>query len=188
MVGVSVNMISLFGFLVVLGIVVDDAVVVGENVYEERRAGKSYLAAAIHGTQEMAGPVAFSILTNIVAFVPLMFIPGETGMFWGPLPVVVIIVLTLSLFEALFILPAHLAHTPAGGRRGGLGAWLHRGQQAFARGFDRVVDIVYRRLLVFCLRFRYVTATLALALFLRHRRIRHQRAHGHDPHARGLRR
>ncbi|MEX0937850.1 MAG: efflux RND transporter permease subunit [Pirellulales bacterium] len=164
--GVSINMISLFGFLVVLGIVVDDAVVVGENVYEQRREHGDYLTAAIQGTREMAGPVTFSILTNIVAFVPLMFIPGETGKFWSPLPVVVIIVLALSLFEALFILPAHLAHTSAAGRQSGLGAWLHRGQQAFSRWFDRVVDIVYRRILVFCLRFRYVTACSALALFL----------------------
>jgi multidrug efflux pump subunit AcrB len=164
--GLSVNMISLFGFLVVLGIVVDDAVVVGENVYEERRSRKDYLAAAIHGAQEMAGPVTFSILTNIVAFIPLMFIPGETGKFWGPLPAVVIIVLTLSLFEALFILPAHLAHARAAGRRGGLGAWLHHGQQAFGRSFDRMVDIVYRWLLVRCLQSRYIVACTSIALFV----------------------
>ena len=164
--GLSINMISLFGFLVVLGIVVDDAIVVGENVYEERREQSDYLAAAVHGTREMAGPVTFSILTNIVAFVPLMFIPGETGKFWRPLPVVVIIVLAVSLVEALFVLPAHLAHTRAGGRKGGLGGWLHRGQQAFARGFDRIVDIVYRRFLVLCLRFRYISASTAIALFV----------------------
>ena len=68
------------------------------------------------GAREVAGPVVFSILSNIVAFVPLMFIPGETGKFWGPLPAVVMIVLMLSLFEALFILPAHLAHARAAGR------------------------------------------------------------------------
>jgi len=166
MAGQSVNMISLFGFLVVLGIVVDDAVVVGENIYEQRREQSDYPAAAIQGAREMAAPVTFSILTNIAAFVPLMFIPGETGKFWGPLPVVVILVLIVSLFEALFILPAHLAHTRAGGRQGGLGAWLHHGQQAFSRGFDRVVDTVYRRFLTFCLRFRYIAACTAVALFL----------------------
>ncbi len=165
-VGLSINMISLFGFLVVLGIVVDDAVVVGENVYEERRSRSDYLAAAVHGAREMAAPVTFSILTNIVAFVPLMFIPGRMGKFWSPLPVVVIIVLILSLFEALFILPAHLAHARAAGRRRGIGGWLHRGQQAFSRGFDRVVATVYRRFLVFCLRFRYVVACTAIALLL----------------------
>ena len=165
--GVSINMISLFGFLVVLGIVVDDAVVVGENVYEKRHATGDHEVAAVDGTREVASPVVFSILTNIVAFVPLMFIPGETGKFWGPLPVVVIIVLSLSLLESLFILPAHLAHAKAHDpRRRGLGAQLHRGQQGFSRGFNRLVEIVYRPILLLCLRFRYVTACVALGLFL----------------------
>ena len=123
--------------------------------------------AAVVGTREVAGPVVFSILTNIVAFVPLMFIPGETGKFWGPLPVVVIIVLSLSLVESLFILPAHLAHARTGGRKQhGLGARLHHGQQGFSRGFSRLVEIVYRPMLLVCLRFRYITACLALGLFL----------------------
>ena len=165
--GESVNMISLFGFLVVLGIVVDDAVVVGENVYEKRQEESDYLNAAIEGTREVSGPVVFSILTNIVAFVPLLFIPGETGKFWGPLPVVVIIVLSLSLIESLFILPAHLAHAREAGRRpNSLGSRLHRGQQAFSRWFTRVVEIVYQPILHFCLRWRYVTTGAALALFL----------------------
>ena len=167
LVGVSVNMISLFGFLVVLGIVVDDAVVVGENVYEKRHATDDYEAAAVDGTTEVASPVVFSILTNIVAFVPLMFIPGETGKFWGPLPIVVIIVLSLSLIESLFILPAHLAHARAAGRKGhGLGARLHHGQQGFSRAFSRLVDMLYRPVLLLCLRFRYITACLALGSFV----------------------
>jgi len=164
---VSINMISLFGFLVVLGIVVDDAVVVGENVYEERLKRSNYESAAIEGTREVAGPVVFSILTNIVAFIPLLYIPGETGKFWRPLPIVVIIVLILSLLESLFILPAHLAHARAGGRRsGGLGAWLHGRQQAFSGLFNRLVEMIYQPILNFCLRFRYITATVALASFL----------------------
>lgn len=164
---VSINMISLFGFLVVLGIVVDDAVVVGENVYEERLKQSNYENAAIEGTREVAGPVVFSILTNIVAFIPLLYIPGETGKFWRPLPIVVIIVLTLSLLESLLILPAHLGHARAGGRRsGGLGAWLHGRQQAFSRLFNRLVELIYQPILNLCLRFRYITASLALAMFL----------------------
>ena len=166
MADVSVNMISLFGFLVVLGIVVDDAVVVGENVYEQRLEHTDNLAAAIRGTREVAGPVIFSVLTNIVAFVPLMFIPGETGKFWGPLPVVVVIVLALSLVESLFILPAHLAHAREAGQRSGLGASLHHAQQAFSRAFTRAVDVAYRPLLSLCLRFRYITASVALAMFV----------------------
>lgn len=167
--GVSINMISLFGFLVVLGIVVDDAVVVGENVYEKRQSLNDHEVASVKGTQEVAAPVTFSILTNIVAFVPLMFIPGETGKFWGPLPVVVIIVLALSLVESLFILPAHLAHTrsaeeSSGGR--GLGRWLHNLQQRFSRGFNRLVELVYVPILKICLDARYITTTLALAVLL----------------------
>ncbi|WP_146521834.1 efflux RND transporter permease subunit [Stieleria varia] len=164
--GVSINMISLFGFLVVLGIVVDDAVVVGENVYEKRQTDANHEDASIAGTREVASPVVFSVLTNIVAFVPLLFIPGETGKFWGPLPVVVIIVLTLSLFESLFILPAHLAHAREVVHRRGLWALPHRAQQGFGRGFSRLVDILYRPILLFCLKYRYVVASVALALFL----------------------
>lgn len=165
--GVSINMISLFGFLVVLGIVVDDAVVVGENVYEKRSTAENYEVAAVEGTREVASPVVFSILTNIVAFVPLMFMPGEMGKFWAPLPVVVIIVLSLSLVESLFILPAHLAHAKAhDASRRGLGAQLHRGQQGFSAMFNRLVDLIYRPILNFCLRYRYVVSCLALGLFL----------------------
>ncbi len=163
-VGISINMISLFGFLIVLGIVVDDAVVVGENVYEHRLEGDDPIRAAIRGTREMATPVTFSILTNVVAFIPLMFLPGEVGKFWYPLPIVVVIVLLVSLLEALFILPAHLAHIRANPRRKGVRGTLHRGQQMFSRGFQWVVDRCYRPVLDAALRFRYVTATAALAV------------------------
>ncbi len=165
-VGLSINMISLFGFLIVLGIVVDDAVVVGENVYHFRQQGEKPLAAAIKGARDMAGPVTFSILTNIVAFVPLMFIPGETGKFWYPLPVVVIIILTVSLLEALFILPAHLAHVKERTKQTGLRARTHRFQQRFSALFTRVVEVLYAPLLRVALRFRYVTAAAAVALFV----------------------
>ncbi|WP_153557354.1 efflux RND transporter permease subunit [Roseimaritima sediminicola] len=172
LVDVSVNMISLFGFLVVLGIVVDDAVVVGENVYEKRQGESDNEVAAIEGTRQVASPVTFSILTNIVAFVPLIFIPGETGKFWQPLPIVVIVVLTLSLVESLFILPAHLAHARKAerpGRRTGLrrvGGWFHHGQQAFSGAFNRAVQRFYGPVLRACLRYRYVTTCAALGLFV----------------------
>ncbi|MDG2384784.1 MAG: efflux RND transporter permease subunit [Pirellulaceae bacterium] len=166
-VGISINMISLFGFLVVLGIVVDDAVVVGENIYNKRQSESDFQVAAIQGAREVASPVIFSILTNIVAFIPLMFISGETGKFWGPLPYVVIIVLSLSLIESLLILPAHLAHVrKAGHQQQGLGGRFHDGQQAFSRGFSRLVDRLYKPLLHCALRYRYVTTCLAFALLL----------------------
>jgi multidrug efflux pump subunit AcrB len=162
---VSINMVSMFAFLVALGIVVDDAIVVGENVYEYRQQGMNFLQAAIAGARDIAGPVTFSILTNIVAFIPLLFIPGTTGKFWWPLPAVVITVLAVSLIEALFILPAHLAHT-ARRTRTGLSRRLHGWQQSFAAAFQRFVDTRYRALLDLSLRHRYVTLCGALSLFV----------------------
>lgn len=163
LVDVSINMISMFGFLVVLGIVVDDAVVVGENIYEHGRETDDSEAAAIGGAREIARPVTFSILTNIVAFVPLFFIPGTTGKYWWPMPAVVVIVLAVSLFEALYILPAHLAQTPRRMRPGG---WLSRAQRGFARRFNAFVDNVYGPVLVRCLRYRYVTISAAVGILL----------------------
>lgn len=164
-IGVSINMISMFAFLVVLGIVVDDAIVVGENIYEHRQKGKSMMQAAIDGTREMSMPVTFSILTTIIAFVPLLFMPGTTGKFWWPLPAVVIIVLSVSLLEALFILPAHLGHTAKSGRTK-IGRVIHGWQQGFAGFFDRMVDKYYRVFLDASLRYRYVTITGAIAIFI----------------------
>ena len=164
-IGLSINMISMFGFLVVLGIVVDDAIVVGENVYEYRQQGMGALEAAITGARDMAKPVTFAILTNIIAFVPLLFIPGSTGKYWWPLPAVVIVVLTVSLLEALFILPAHLGHSAARSRSR-LGQRIEGWQQAFARRFSGFVDTYYRSFLGTCLRHRYVTLSAAVALLV----------------------
>ena len=164
-IGVSINMISMFAFLVALGIVVDDAIVVGENVYEYRQEGLSHMDAAIRGAQEIAKPVTFSIITTIVAFVPLLFMPGTTGKFWWPLPAVVITVLAISLLEALYILPAHLAHSSSTPHTG-VGRRLHEMQQSFARGFSHFVNTHYRRFLDMCLRHRYITLSSALAVLL----------------------
>lgn len=163
LIGVSINMISMFGFLVVLGIVVDDAIVVGENVFEYRQRGLDHMEAAVAGAREMARPVTFSILTSIIAFIPLLLIPGATGSFWWPLPAVVIVVLAVSLLEALFILPAHLGHVS---RRSGAAPEraLNRWQRWFADHATRSVDRFYRPFLELCLRHRYVTISLALAL------------------------
>ncbi len=160
-VGVSINMISMFAFLVVLGIVVDDAIVVGENVYEYRQRGYSHMNAAIQGAKDIAAPVTFTILTTIVAFIPVMFIPGTTGKFWWPFPVVVIIVLLLSLVEALYILPAHLAHSAKKSSR--FGDILHKRQQKVATRFNSFIQKRYRPFIDKCLRFRYITISAALS-------------------------
>jgi multidrug efflux pump subunit AcrB len=164
-IGVSINMISMFAFLVVLGIVVDDAIVVGENVHEYREQGLDYITASIRGARDIAGPVTFSILTNIVAFVPLLFMPGETGKFWWPLPAVVIVVLTVSLLEALYILPAHLSHKPKK-TEPTFARTAHRWQQSFAHTFNQFVDQRYRAFLDLCIRNRYVTVTSAVTILL----------------------
>ena len=162
-VGVSINMISMFAFLVVLGIVVDDAIVVGENVHAEREAGRPPVEAAVRGARDVAVPVTVAILTNIVAWVPVLFLPGSTGLYWWPLPVVVIGVLAISLFEALYILPAHLAHvrTEPASR---LEARARALQEGFSRRFRGAVDRWYRPLLGLCLRNRYLTLAASLAL------------------------
>src|SRR5699024_4253769 len=159
------NMISMFGFLVVLGIVVDDAIVVGENVYEYRQQGMNFIEAAIEGARDMSKPVTFAIITNIIAFVPLLFIPGRTGKYWWPLPAVVIAVLAVSLFEALFILPAHLGHSSQKGRSR-IGERVHRWQQVFARRVNRFIDTRYRSFLELCLSYRYITLSAAIALLV----------------------
>lgn len=164
-IGVSINMISMFGFLVVLGIVVDDAIVVGENVFEYRQQGMGPLDAAIAGAKDISRPVTFSILTNIIAFIPLLFIPGTTGKFWWPLPVVVITVLAVSLLEALFILPAHLGHT-SGKSRFKIGEYLERYQKAFAKKFDHFIDEYYNPFLKTTIRNRYITLSAAVALLV----------------------
>lgn len=163
MVDVSINMISMFGFLVALGIVVDDAIVVGENIHEHRERGGDRLTSAIAATREIARPVTFTILTTVVAFVPLLFIPGTTGKYWWPLPAVVITVLLVSLVEALFILPAHLGHKSRweGSR---LEEWLNARQRTFAVWFNKMVENYFGPLLDKILKYRYVTVTAALGL------------------------
>ena len=163
--GVTINMVSLFGFLVALGIVVDDAIVIGENVFEKRKQYKDPMAAAISGTKGVARPVVFSILTTLIAFVPLIFIPGETGLFWRPLPVVVITVLVLSLFEALYILPSHLGHIKQGKNNHPVLGTVKRLQIRFSGWFDDgFVQGPYKTLFNFLLDNRYITTAGALAL------------------------
>jgi multidrug efflux pump subunit AcrB len=165
LVGVSINMISMFGFLVALGIVVDDAIVVGENIHEHRQKGGDRLSTAIAAAREIARPVTFTILTTVVAFVPLLFIPGTTGKYWWPLPAVVITILLVSLVEALFILPAHLGHESrwSGSR---LENWLNARQESVARALNEAIDRYFGPLLSVSLRYRYVTLSAALGLLI----------------------
>ncbi len=164
--GVSVNMISLFAYIIAVGIVVDDAIVVGENVYHYRQEGMGFLKAAIRGAREVASPVTFSILTNIAAFMPLALIPGTTGKIFRMIPLVVITVFLISLVESLFVLPAHLSHAGKRVRRRGVFAWIHGRQQAFSRGFRRFVQDVYGPFLWRVLSHRYVTLAVAAGILV----------------------
>ncbi len=108
--GQTLNMISMFAFVMAMGIVVDDAIVVGENIYAHRQQGKSYKQAAIDGTYEVMPSVLTSVTTTIMAFAPLLFVSGMMGKFMAVMPAAIIAMLVASLFESMTILPCHLAH------------------------------------------------------------------------------
>ncbi|MEM7690168.1 MAG: efflux RND transporter permease subunit [Pseudomonadota bacterium] len=139
-IGSSINMFSLFGFILALGLVVDDAVVVGENIYAEREGGRSGMGAAIAGAQRVRTPVIFAVLTSMVSVLPVLATGGVIGKIIADVPVVVVSVLALSLVEALLILPHHLSTLPAAG--------AHAGNQ-ITRFFERVQGAVDRRFKAF---------------------------------------
>ncbi len=162
---VSINMITMFAFIIALGIVVDDAIVAGENIYEYRQKGMGNIEAAIRGARDVTVPITFAILTNVIAFSPLLFVPGTFGKLWGVIPIVVCTTFIISLVEALFILPAHLAHTKSSsGTR--VGRALHAKQQAFSRWFEHAVHDYYGPTLRASLRYRALTLVGAAALLI----------------------
>ncbi|MBU0616518.1 MAG: efflux RND transporter permease subunit, partial [Planctomycetes bacterium] len=172
--GATLNLISMFGLIVVLGLIVDDAIVVGENIYRRVEQGEDSRSAAVTGTHEVAWPVIVAVCTTIGAFVPLMFIEGRIGDFMGVLPVVVTCALGVSLIEAFSILPSHLAETlqPIEGNGG------HQRRQSWAARISRplrraeehfVLDTLskhYERLLRLAVRYRYVTVAAVIAALL----------------------
>ncbi len=163
--GVSLNMISLFAFIIALGIVVDDAIVIGENIYHFRQHGMTPMQAAIKGSREMAVPVTFSILTNIAAFIPLFFIPDEIGKIFFMIPVVIITVFSISLIESIFILPHHLGKLTPVDKKGVQG-WIHHHQQRFSHAFKHWVEFRYGGFLDWALQHRYLTIVFSIALLV----------------------
>ena len=163
--GATINMISMFAFIITLGIVVDDAIVVGENIYSWHQKGLPFHEAAIVGTREVAMPVTFSVLTNIVAFMPLLWVPGMMGKFFASIPIVVIAVFAVSLIESLYILPAHLSHQKDI-KRSGIGGTLHGFQQRFSHWFAHIVRDVYGPLLGKFLGNRYMVVAVGVAVLL----------------------
>ena len=162
--GVSINMVSMFAFIVTLGIVVDDAIVVGENVYHHHQRGVPWFNAAVSGTREITMPVTFSVLTNMIAFAPMFFVPGILGKVFKQIPVVVISVFAISLIECFLILPAHVGHQKP--LRQGFFGRMHAWQQRFSNAFVRFVNQRYGPLLGLALRWRYVTMCLGIAVLL----------------------
>lgn len=164
--GASLNMVSMFAFMIALGIVVDDAIVIGENAYHYRQQGMEPMAAVIRGTQEMIVPVTFSILINIATFSPLLFIPGEIGKIFYVIPLVIISVFIMSLVESLFILPNHLGQLAEDYQPRGLWAWIFHHQQRFSRAFMHWVRHSFGRFLDNSLKHRYLTILVALLLII----------------------
>jgi multidrug efflux pump subunit AcrB len=161
----SINMISLFAYIIALGIVVDDAIVVGESIYHYRQRGMAFMESAIQGVKDMAMPVTFSILTNVAAFVPLGLVPGRMGKIFKVIPAVVITVFLISLGECLFILPAHLGHQKRRKPKG-LRGWIHQRQQSFSHAFSDWVKNTYGPFLDFTLKNRYLTITVFIAALI----------------------
>lgn len=165
--GVSINMISLFAFIMALGIVVDDAIVIGENIFDHRLQGKPYLQAAIDGSSEVGIPVVFSILTTVAAFLPLVFVEGMLGKFIKVIPIVVITILMVSLAESLFVLPAHLAMGGKGKTANGFGSSpMDRFRRIFVRSLESFINTPYRKTLGLALSFRYATLALAIGTLI----------------------
>ena len=166
MLGVTINWISLLGFLIVLGILVDDAIVVGENTHTEQRRTGNMLEGAIRGAQGIATPVVFGVLTTVAAFAPMLFIPGAMGRLVIGMPLVVIACLFFSLFEALFILPSHLASGPpldAPPTTTVSKRWRAL-QDRVVEGFETAVERGYRPLLELALEWRYTTLAAAVGV------------------------
>ena len=154
----SLNMMTMFAFILVLGIVVDDAVVVGENIHTHQSTGSRPLYAAEKGTMEVSVPVIFSVLTTVVAFCPLLGMPGVNGQIWGMLPMIVIPCLLFSLVEALLILPAHLSHMRLNKEKN-TGPW-DAVRRVVNKGLTWFVRRVYLPVLELCLAWRYLTVAL----------------------------
>lgn len=164
--GMTLNLISMFSIIVVLGLVVDDAIVVGENVFAQMERGLSPKEAAVTGTTEVLWPVISAVTTTIVAFLPLLFIEGRMGDFMGVLPVIVMTALGISLVEALCVLPAHLAESlrplPVRGARRGSSWWVGV-RQWQARVVGQWLMGWYERLIRRAIAYRYVTVSLLVA-------------------------
>jgi len=164
--GGTLNMMSMFALIMALGLIVDDAIVVGENVYSRIERGQPPQPAAIAGAKAVLLPVVGAVVTTWLAFVPLLFIPGVMGRFIGILPVTVILALGFSLLECLVILPPHLAHSlrprGAGSGAGGRFLWTGRLRGRVDAGIRCLIDDYFMPVYHLATRMRYVTVAGAI--------------------------
>jgi len=171
--GVTLNLLTMFGLIIVIGILVDDAIVVAENITTRHEKGEPALVAAVTGTGQVGWPVVSTVLTTIFAFLPLSLLNGQIGDFLGVLPIVVGCALAVSLIESLFILPVHMGHSLRAADR----AKLRRGRSPLARVgermdsgrealFNKIIIPRYSKVLVWSLSHRYITVAASLALLI----------------------
>jgi len=160
--GTTLNLISLFAFILVLGIVVDDAIITGENIYSHMKRGGKGLEAAIKGAQEVSVPVTFGLLTTLVAFLPLFMVEGVRGQIFAQIPMIVIPVLVFSWIESKLILPAHLSHIKI--KPAEQTGFLTRMQEFVADGLERLLGFFYHPLLKVTLTYRYLTFAVFIAV------------------------
>lgn len=161
--GLSLNTMTLFGFIIAMGINVDDAIITSENVYSKLKAGMDPLEATVTGTQEIALSVTFGALTTIAAFMPLMFIDGYYGNFSRMVPPIVATVLIFSLIESKIVLPAHLKHIKTGRTRFN---FFTRAQKGIADGLENLIERYFRPVLVYVTRHRHATMAVFVAIAL----------------------
>lgn len=159
--GVSLNMLSLFAFLLVIGVVVDDAIIVGESIHNHVEEGGKGIDAAIVGTQMVAKPVFFAVLTTMIAFLPWLFMSGGTAQYTKHISLTIVFALTFSLVEAFFILPSHLAHM----KKQDKNSIFYRLQAYFAEGLLNFAETVYRPAIKTALKFKYFTVAGFLVAF-----------------------
>lgn len=167
--GVTINMMSLFAFILVLGIVVDDAIVVGEAAHQQCRNGLEPVDAAIAGAREVVVPVTFAVCTTLVVFVPMLFIPGIMGDFFRSIPFIVIPILLISLLQAFFVLPAQLSSSKGlldQPERNRMFRRIQTGQAWLAQRLDVFIEKHYTPFARKVIRLRYLTLAIGLALVI----------------------
>jgi multidrug efflux pump subunit AcrB len=164
----TINMLSLFAFIMTLGILVDDAIIVGENIYTHYSLGKSPSVGVVDGLKEVGGPVVMAVTTTMVAFSPLLFIAGIMGKFMAVMPMAVIAILAVSLIEALIILPAHLDHAlkRSERKRGRFIAMHERLRGRVESGLNFVIDRLYSPAIKYVVKNRYFTFSLGIGVLI----------------------